>query len=87
MDPATGDIIKANGTGAMRIEYNTLSDMKMYGTYTLEKGNYNFNLQDLITRDFAIRSGSSISFRGTPLNAEAQHRGLLRTNCKSTRSG
>ena len=70
MDPATGDIIKANGTGAMRIEYNTLSDMKMYGTYTLEKGNYNFNLQDLITRDFAIRSGSSISFRGTPLNAE-----------------
>lgn len=70
MDPATGDVIKATGNGAIRIEYNTLSDMKIYGTYTLEKGSYNFNLQDLITRDFAIRSGSSISFRGTPLNAE-----------------
>ncbi|WP_455505360.1 translocation/assembly module TamB domain-containing protein [Coprobacter sp.] len=70
MDPATGDVIKATGNGAIRIEYNTLSDMKIYGTYTLEKGNYNFNLQDLITRDFTIRSGSSISFRGTPLNAE-----------------
>ena len=70
MDPATGDIIKANGNGAIRIVYNTLSDMKMYGTYTLEKGDYNFNLQDLITRDFAIRSGSNISFRGSPLNAE-----------------
>lgn len=59
MDPATGDVIKATGNGAIRIEYNTLSDMKIYGTYTLEKGNYNFNLQDLITRDFTIRSAAA----------------------------
>ena len=69
MDPVTGDLIKANGTGGIRLEYNTFADMKMYGTYTLEKGSYSFNLQDLITRLFNIKSGSSISFRGDPLEA------------------
>jgi len=41
----------------------------MFGKYTLEEGNYNFSLQDLILRDFKIRSGSSISFNGDPFNA------------------
>ena len=70
MDPATGDIIKANGAGGIRIEYNTFSDMKIYGTYTLEKGSYSFSLQDLITKVFNIKSGSQISFRGNPLEAD-----------------
>lgn len=70
MDPATNDIIKANGNGGIRIEYNTFSDMKIYGTYTLEKGSYSFNLQDIISRVFTIKSGSQISFRGNPLDAD-----------------
>ncbi len=69
MDPATGDMIHATGSGNIRLEYNTFSDMKLYGTYTVEKGNYNFSLQDLITKDFIIKTGSSISFSGAPQNA------------------
>lgn len=70
IDPATGDRIKANGNGNLRLEYNTFDNLKLYGTYTLEKGNYNFSLQDLITRDFSIRQGSSVSFKGAPLSAD-----------------
>ena len=70
MDPATGDMIQASGSGNIRIEYDTFSDMKLYGTYTVEKGNYNFSLQDLITRDFNIVNGSSITFAGAPLDAD-----------------
>lgn len=69
MDPATGDMIRATGSGNIRLEYNTFSDMKLYGTYTVDKGNYNFSLQDLITKDFIIKTGSSISFSGAPQNA------------------
>lgn len=70
IDPATGDMIKANGNGNLRLEYNTFDRLKLYGTYTLEKGNYNFSLQDLITRDFTIRPGSTVSFKGEPLSAD-----------------
>lgn len=70
MDPSSGDMIKANGSGNIRIEYNTYADMKMYGFYTLDKGSYNFSLQDLITREFSIKSGSNITFRGTPMSAD-----------------
>lgn len=75
MDPATGDVIKANGSGSIRIEYSTLSTMKMYGTYTLDKGSYSFNLQDLIIKDFSITPGSSITFRGSPLEADLDIQG------------
>ncbi len=68
MDKSTGDMIKATGNGNIRLEYNSLDDaIKLYGTYTLEKGNYNFSLQDIITRDFSIREGGQVKFQGDPM--------------------
>ncbi len=42
----------------------------MYGTYTLDRGNYNFTLQDIIIKDFTIRQGSTIAFHGDPYSAQ-----------------
>ncbi len=42
-------------------------DIKLYGSYVLEKGSYNFSLQDIITRDFSIKEGSRVSFHGDPM--------------------
>lgn len=70
MDPVSGDKIKATGSGNLRINYNSADDeMKMFGTYTIAKGNYNFTLQDIIIREFIIKEGSSIAFHGDPLAA------------------
>lgn len=70
MDPDGGDRMKARGNGNLRIEYNSADDeMLMYGTYTLTQGSYNFTLQDIIIKDFTIKPGSSIAFRGDPLDA------------------
>ena len=75
MDPVGGDRIKATGSGHMRMTYNNNGELKTYGKYTLNKGVYNFTLQDVILKDFTIRDGSSISFQGDPyaaiLNLEA----------------
>ena len=70
MDPVAGDEIKANGSGDMRLTYKSLdNDMRMYGTYTLEDGSYNFTLQDIIIKDFTIKADSKISFNGDPYDA------------------
>ncbi|MGM9866212.1 MAG: translocation/assembly module TamB domain-containing protein [Muribaculaceae bacterium] len=70
MDPVGGDEIKANGTGDMRLTYNNSgNELHMYGTYAIERGSYNFTLQDIIRKDFTINQGSSISFTGDPYAA------------------
>jgi hypothetical protein len=71
MDPIGGDRIKANGSGNLRMTYGSLdNDLRMYGTYTLDQGSYNFTLQDIIIKDFTIKSGSSIAFHGDPYSAQ-----------------
>lgn len=69
MDPVGGDQIRATGSGNMRMTYNDAGELTMFGKYTLEKGNYNFTLQDIIHKDFTIKDGSSISFQGNPYAA------------------
>lgn len=71
MDPVGGDRIKARGTGQLKLHYSTSNDdVKMYGTYELDEGSYNFTLQDIILKDFKIRDDSKISFDGDPMAAK-----------------
>ncbi|MFI3239975.1 MAG: hypothetical protein R3Y22_05230 [Bacteroidales bacterium] len=71
MDPDAGDHIDAQGTGNLRINYNSRTDnITMFGAYTLSKGNYSFSLQDIIIKNFAIKEGSTLSFNGDPTNAQ-----------------
>lgn len=85
MDPIAGDCIKAFGSGALQIAYGSSNDkMTMYGKYTLEKGSYNFSLQDLIIKDFVIRPGSTISFNGDPLNARLDIKAAYKVNTSLT---
>lgn len=70
MDPVGGDRIRSHGQGNMRMVYTSAdNDLRMFGTYTLDRGTYNFTLQDIIIKDFIINSGSSIAFTGDPLTA------------------
>lgn len=71
MDEVTGDEIQTTGSGSMRLTYNSRSeDVKLYGAYTIEKGDYYFNLQNLFVREFQIQNGSSVVFRGNPMGAD-----------------
>lgn len=71
MDPVGGDRIRAYGTGDLAMEYNSTDNfLGMRGTYTLDRGDYNFTLQDIIIKDFTIEQGSSITFKGDPYSAE-----------------
>ncbi|MDH6304325.1 hypothetical protein M2459_001057 [Parabacteroides sp. PF5-5] len=69
MDPSAGDKIKGFGTGSLQIDYGTKSDLRMYGLFNILDGNYNFSLQQLIYKNFKIREGSTVTFRGDPYDA------------------
>lgn len=69
MDPVAGDRITGNASGSLQIQYGTKTDLRMYGNVDIVNGSYNFSLQQLIHKDFKIRDGSIISFRGDPFDA------------------
>lgn len=81
MDPVAGDRIRSHGQGNMRMVYTSAdNDLRMYGTYTLDKGTYNFTLQDIIIKDFIINQGSQIAFTGDPLTARLNIEAIYQTN-------
>jgi len=65
-DQLGGDMIKASGTGNIRIDYDRNSDLKLYGNFEVEKGEYIFTLQQVIRKTFAIRQGGTIRWSGNP---------------------
>lgn len=81
MDPIAGDRIKAYGNGNIRMTYDSSNeDFKMFGAYTLTRGNYNFTLQDIIIKDFTIRDGSTITFHGDPYAASLDIEAIYSVN-------
>lgn len=70
MDPKENDQIKAHGTGTIDLSYDSGTDrLEMRGRYELEQGTYRVTIQGIVTNDFTIERGSSISFTGDPYNA------------------
>lgn len=70
INPESGDMISGSGSGNLRLEIEPHSDMKLYGNYTIEKGNYFFSLQNLLRKQFKIEQGSTINWSGNPLDAK-----------------
>lgn len=78
MDPVGGDRVRTYGSGVLHMFYDSHSeDLEMKGTYTVDRGTYNFTLQDIIIKEFTIEPASSITFNGDPyaaqLNLTAKH--------------
>jgi hypothetical protein len=72
LDELSGDIISAVGAGNMKIRTGTNETTTLNGRYNIERGNYNFNFQDIFKKPFTLDpgSGSYISWTGDPYDAE-----------------
>jgi autotransporter translocation and assembly factor TamB len=68
-DPKLGDIIKGKGTGDLDMRINTNGEFVMYGTYTIEQGDYLFTLQNFINKKLTIEEGGTIRWSGDPFDA------------------
>ncbi len=71
MDEVTGDVIKANGEGALQINANTNGDLSLTGRYDINRGNYNFSFESLLKKPFKLRENANnyIQWSGDPFNA------------------
>ncbi|CAG5070711.1 hypothetical protein DYBT9623_03240 [Dyadobacter sp. CECT 9623] len=68
-DRQTGDILRGNGSGRLSLNIDTQGDFTMAGTYEIERGEYNFTLQNVINKKFSIKPGSRIVWSGDPYGA------------------
>lgn len=78
MDPVGGDILRGMGTGAMQFEWSTKSSPRLYGTYNINRGSYNFTFQRLMERRFLIEDGSNVQFRGDPFEADLRVKAIYK---------
>lgn len=70
IDKKVGDIIKANGSGKLKMDINPSQDkFRMFGDYVIEKGDYLFTLQGVINKKLRIAEGSSINWNGDVTDA------------------
>jgi hypothetical protein len=71
LDELTGDIIKANGFGRLKIHAGTTDNLTINGRYEVQKGSYDFNFQSFIRKPFILKedAGSYIEWNGDPYNA------------------
>lgn len=76
VDPKAGDVISGRGNGNLRVQFDTFSDLKLFGTYVIDEGFYLFTLQTVIRKEFKIDRGSTISWSGDPFEAKVDIRAL-----------
>lgn len=72
LDELAGDVIKAVGNGRLRIRAGTSEPLTMRGRYTIEKGSYLFNLQNILRKPFELtpEAGNYIEWNGDPFQAD-----------------
>lgn len=73
VNPKTGDMLRCRGEGNLRIEsVPNSSEVRVFGDYTIQRGEYTFLLQGVLSKKFKIQAGSVIRFSGAPEEGLAQ---------------
>jgi hypothetical protein len=65
-----GDIIRGEGNGNVQVKVDKDFNLKLYGDYLIEKGDYLFTLENIINKRFTINRGGTIKWTGDPYDAQ-----------------
>ena len=83
MDEKCGDVINLYGKGAITATYYNKGDFMMYGTCTVDHGEYRFSIQDIIRKNFVLRQGGEVVFAGHPMDANLDVQAVYTVNSAS----
>ncbi len=65
IDKESGHVLSAGGSGVVVFDLNTAkAKMQLNGDYNIDKGKYLFNVPGVVSKEFDIKSGSTIKFNG-----------------------
>ena len=71
IDTETGSSLQGSGTGNLAFEINTSGRFIMNGDFIVDKGKYDFKYgSGLINKTFNVQKGGTISWNGSPNNAD-----------------
>ncbi|MFO7723088.1 MAG: translocation/assembly module TamB domain-containing protein, partial [Bacteroidales bacterium] len=68
-DPLVGDVIEGSGSGNLLMNIDSNGEFDLRGQYVIAKGDYTFNLENLISKKFSVRPGGTIRWTGDPYDA------------------
>jgi hypothetical protein len=77
-DPKVGDIMRARGSGNLKFNIVNSRFDGMFGTYTIEEGDYLFTL-NILNKKFTIEKGGLITWNGDPSDALINIKALYAT--------
>ena len=83
MDPVAGDNISARGSGNFQVSFYNKGDFRMFGNYIVDQGMYKLSMKEIIHKDFALKSGSTVTFTGDPYLANLDVQAVYTVNSAS----
>lgn len=70
IDKQSGDSLVVRGEGRLSFTMDESGNQNLVGTYYLNDGGYRATIQKIIKRELKIQPGGSITWNGSPLDAE-----------------
>lgn len=83
MDPVAGDNITATGNGNLQVNFFNKGDFRMFGSYVIDQGMYKLSMQEVIRKDFILKSGGTVTFSGDPYQANLDLQAVYTVNSAS----
>ncbi|MGB0882091.1 MAG: translocation/assembly module TamB domain-containing protein [Vicingaceae bacterium] len=81
-DDQIGDVMRATGSGNINLQITKDGDLDMFGNYVVKDGDYLFTLQNVINKRFDLEEGGTISWNGSPYDAEIDLTAIYRTRAR-----
>lgn len=60
------------GEGLVNLGVDTRGEYSMFGNYVMDNGDFLFNFQNILKKNFQIQKGGTITFNGSPYDADIQ---------------
>ncbi|WP_148639397.1 translocation/assembly module TamB domain-containing protein [Aquimarina longa] len=84
IDERTGDNLRVSGGGDFNFGISPNGTMSLSGKYEVNNGHYEVSLYNLVKRRFEIAKGSTIVWRGNPLEADMDIRAIYKIETATT---
>lgn len=81
-----GDIL-AQGNGDLNMNFNSGGDFDLVGEYVVERGLFNFTIENLVNKRFELVPGGRISWTGDPYTANINLKGLYKVKANLSSLG
>ncbi len=76
--PSNMGDIDARGTGDLQMNFNSDGEFNLFGEYIVDRGMFNFTIENLVNKRFELVKGGRISWTGDPYTAIVNIKGLYR---------